>query len=177
METQPKASGFTKRSIYKLGAKIAKQLNYAPNGDIVKAIDQAGGRIKYKDPWDFKEGDSGSVVIESRRNFTIFLSTYTSASRDRFTVAHELGHYVLHYLIPEKEEGKSLGRMVCTRAGTGRIEWEANWFAAGFLMPSELFKEAFREHSENLVNIADQFGVSYSAAEIRAKALGLIEDE
>jgi len=175
MQSSPTSSGFFKESIYKLGEDIAKQLDYERNGEIESAIDKAGGTIEYRDPWDLEGGDSGSVVIEKLGKFIIYISTYTSANRDRFTVAHELGHYVLHYLIPSKKDDSQLGTMTCTRAGEGRVEWEANWFAAGFLMPKQAFSDIYDETLGDLESVAEYFGVSFSAAEIRAKALGKID--
>ena len=176
MTVCPKASNFSKDDVYKLGANIAKQLGYEPNGDINTAIIKAGGSIEYRDPLNFDDDcmDSGSVVIESVKNFKIYLSKYTSANRDRFTVAHELGHYVLHYFIKSRKEDQALGRMVCTRAGEGRVEWEANWFAAGFLMPEDLFLSIFHKESGDLDLVAERFGVSRSATEVRARVLRLL---
>lgn len=52
-----------------------------------------------------------------------------------------------------------------------RAEWEANWFAAAFLMPKEVFEEKIK--STSLQDAANFFDVSMSAAKIRAKSLGL----
>ena len=174
MESSPQASNIRKDGIYQIAANVAKQLEYSPNGDINSAINIAGGVVEYRDPLDLNDGDGGSMIINSVRDFKIFLSSYTSANRDRFTVVHELGHYVLHYLIRKKDSGQKLGRMVCTRAGEGRIEWEANWFAAGFLMPENAFRSIFSEESGDIGLIAERFGVSRSAAQTRADVLGLV---
>ncbi|MEO5331884.1 MAG: ImmA/IrrE family metallo-endopeptidase [Magnetococcus sp. YQC-5] len=168
----PKAGNYRREEVYELGTQIAQQLGYKPNGDITAAIKKAGGTIEYRAPSDLEAGDSGSMIIHSIRNFTIYLSKYTSANRDRFTVAHELGHYVLHYFIIKKDN-EQLEPMVCTRAGDGRVEWEANWFAAGFVMPEEIFKTIFNKRKGNLELVAAHFGVSRSDAEIRANYLGL----
>ena len=53
-----------------------------------------------------------------------------------------------------------------------RCEWEANWFAAAFLMPSKPFCDAWKTMSLN--DVARHFLVSTSAAENRAKALNLL---
>ena len=52
-----------------------------------------------------------------------------------------------------------------------RAEWEANWFAAAFLMPSAEFKEIYEAMGRSTEFTAMQFGVSPKAAEIRAQSL------
>lgn len=167
---RPEAGNFSKKSVYQLAAKIAAQLDYTPNGDIHAAIKKAGGSIDYRNPDELEGGESGSMIIESVGKFQILLSNYTSMNRDRFTIAHELGHYVLHYFI--KAQKSPIGRMICTRAGEGRVEWEANWFAAGFLMPEPDFRRIYEE-LQDPETVADCFGVSLSAVKVRARNLGL----
>ncbi|MBF0402157.1 MAG: ImmA/IrrE family metallo-endopeptidase [Magnetococcales bacterium] len=171
MALTPEPSFIRKEDVYALGARIASQLEYTPNGDIGLAVRKAGGRIKFQDPWDFETGDSGSMHINKLRDFVIYVSTFTSLSRDRFTIAHELGHYVLHYFIPFKNSNDKPEAMRCTRAGEGRVEWEANWFAAGFLMPQNEFKKALEEENNDYDLVAERFGVSRQAAEFRANII------
>jgi Zn-dependent peptidase ImmA (M78 family) len=54
-----------------------------------------------------------------------------------------------------------------------RAEWEANWFAAAFLMPREQFSDIFK--TGGLSAVQDVFDVSSAAATTRARSLGLIE--
>jgi Zn-dependent peptidase ImmA (M78 family) len=53
-----------------------------------------------------------------------------------------------------------------------RAEWEANWFAAAFLMPSDAFRRTFDVYKD-VARTAAAFGVSEQAAEIRARSIGL----
>jgi hypothetical protein len=72
----------------------------------------------------------------------VWLNATEPAPRRRFTLAHELGHWVCQVL-----EGQ--GAPVMCRAdevgvGEGRaLEREANVFAAELLMPEELVRESF----------------------------------
>lgn len=61
--------------------------------------------------------------------------------RYRFTCAHELGHFVLHQEIARSfQDGHEVGTNELNQ-----IEWEADRFAAAFLMPAPLFiRELFR---------------------------------
>ena len=50
-----------------------------------------------------------------------------------------------------------------------RAEWEANWFAAGFLMPQSKFVEASTKMTDS--ELATYFNVSSQAVEIRKRTL------
>ncbi len=58
----------------------------------------------------------------------------------RFTGAHEIGHAVLHPHMPSLHRDRSLNG---TAKSHDRIEYEADKFAAFFLMPSKLVREQF----------------------------------
>ena len=167
------ASHLTKGSIHRLAESVAKQLGYEPGDDLTALVKKLGGEVQYKDFWGGDQSDSGSTVISGEGSFIIYIARQTSYERDRFTIAHELGHYVLHYLWA-KRKGKDVQAMRANRYGSDRTEWEANWFAAAFLMPEQPFQDYFSEVDGDITLIADKFGVSSTAARIRAQALGLL---
>jgi Zn-dependent peptidase ImmA (M78 family) len=76
-------------------------------------------------------------------------------------------------LYPLKNKGEDLSPMRALRYGTGREEWEANWFSVALVMPSDLFRRPFGEHAGDLSAVAGAFSVSIAAAKVRATALGL----
>jgi Zn-dependent peptidase ImmA (M78 family) len=138
-------------------------------------ITKLGGTIVYRSAGsgDVRE----SIRVDGEGRFTVYLSSITSAERDRFTIAHELGHYVLHFpMVRRKYEANA---MIATRwvdeddPEQKRAEWEANGFAAAFLMPEDSFKEQFHRN-RSIPVVANIFGVSAQAAEVRAKTLGLV---
>lgn len=97
---------------------------------------------------------------------TIVLNKAEAAPRKRFTLAHELGHFVL-------EHPRSAGVTTEFYRGTGAPynpaqEREANQFAASLLMPKQAFKKALDAGFE-LEHISVLFGVSAQAAAIRAQ--------
>ncbi|MFP5222055.1 MAG: ImmA/IrrE family metallo-endopeptidase [Acidobacteriota bacterium] len=108
-----------------------------------------------------------SLRIEENKTFTIFLSPETSPLRDNFTIAHELGHLLLHTNFKEP------GIAQFNRFGSDRAETEANWFAANLLMPREEFIAAAEECGHNPYILAGRFGVSVAAANVRLSALKL----
>lgn len=114
---------------------------------------------------DFDE-QTESLVIKGRGDFTIYLSPYTSSLRDNFTIAHELAHYLLHY---DHKTTEPHPPVIFNRYGSDRKEWQANRFAAAFLMPADEFKRVFARYEGNLGRISGHFQVSEPAVKIRAE--------
>lgn len=170
--SDPTPSLLTKQSISALAEKIAAQIGYVAGSELEVIVEGIGGKVTYQDFWELDNSSSGSIRVEKEGKFEIFLGMHTSQDRDRFTICHEIGHYVLHYLY-HLSKGKDPGPMQAARYGAGRTEYEANWFAASFLMPSAQFKEAYQAANSDVYVVAAQFKVSLSAALVRAKALGL----
>ena len=167
------ASLLTKQQISALAESIATQLNYEPGGDITVTVKKLGGKVEVEETLHKDPEQSGSLYVENPNDFTIIVPTHTSPSRDRFTIAHELGHFIVHYLWRQKKHNLPPFKMMALRKDSDRVEWEANWFAAAFLMPGALFKERYAAFSGDIDDVASSFSVSRSAAEIRARSLGL----
>lgn len=99
-------------------------------------------------------------------------------NRQRFTIAHEIGHLILHrsQITKEVHVDKAfpmLMRDSVSAAGVDKMEIEANLFAAALLMPQVLLanalgNEPFDIDDENIVNgFARSFKVSPSAMRFR----------
>lgn len=146
-------------------SNAAAVLRLEPGGDLHQLVEKLGGRIQYRDLFD-AEADADTIFVHGPRDFDIILSTASSPARDRFTIAHELGHYFLH-----SESGRR--PLVAARSGSDRAEWEANWFAAGLLMPKDAFQKAFNDGKKSSFELAAMFAVSQQAAVIRMKVLEL----
>jgi hypothetical protein len=136
-------------------------------------VDRLGGEVKVASSPSGVEGDSGSLVIRGKRDFTIWLSPYTGRLRDNFTIAHELAHYFLHFDSEEMKSGDA--PVVFNRYGSDTFEWQANRFAASLLMPKMEFLEVYKKHGGNIYAVAGHFGVSEVAAEVRARYLVIDE--
>lgn len=123
---------------------------------------------------------SGFLLAKNGKN-TIGINSDESLVRKRFTIAHEIGHYILHsnrendlYIskIHFRDEASSTGEM--------KREREANAFAAGILMPRFLIErelEKLDEKSpvENIISaLANIFNVSEIAMSYRLLNLGFI---
>lgn len=174
----PIPTNASKASVHDFAERVAKSLSFGAGDPVEPLVARLGGRLVFRDPIGFESSLPESIRVQPDRTFTIYLPTMTSLVRDRFTVAHELGHYFLHYpLVRERDPTAS---MVATRwvdmsdPVQQRAEWEANWFAAGFLMPADQFKAVHAKFDGEVYNLASHFVVSTQAAEIRAKTLGLV---
>lgn len=94
-------------------------------------------------------------------------------NRQRFTIAHELGHHILHkdYLINNVHVDKAvLRRDGVSSRGTESKEVEANAFAAELLMPLsqvEPYRDVDINDEGQLIEVARKFKVSTSAIAIR----------
>lgn len=97
--------------------------------------------------------------------------------RQRFTIAHELGHYASGHL----NNGKVLFRDT-TDVFTKRVydpqEAEANRFAAALLMPEALVRSSIeRDGITTIQQLAKRFHVSESAMRWRLVNLGLLSSK
>src|SRR5208282_6481024 len=83
--------------ILSIAEEAAKAFSYTEDFNIERVVEELGGRIFLNDFWE-NSAKTGSLVVGALRNFDIFVPSHTTHERDRFTIAHELGHYILHYL-------------------------------------------------------------------------------
>ncbi|WP_130472499.1 ImmA/IrrE family metallo-endopeptidase [Candidatus Magnetaquicoccus inordinatus] len=161
----PQPFGGTSKQIEQFAEQIAERLGYRPGDDLIPLVQRLGGRIEYQELQEL-ERDDGSIRVNGSRDFVIKLASFTGPMRDRFTIAHELGHFFLHSLF-----GQVRILMKRSRSANSILEWEANWFAAGFLMPETLFRDKCMEYSNKIVDVAAFFLVSEDAVRVRMKKL------
>lgn len=162
----PIGTGKTKAQIFRIAEKYAEKVGFLPGDRIEPLVGRLGGTLEYLAALDSVGGVDGSLFVEGPSEFRILISAFTGPERDRFTIAHELGHYVLH-----SDMGKT--RIVASRFGSDRVEWEANWFAAAFLMPERDFRVACAKYGNKSALVAARYLVSAKAAKVRMTALGI----
>ncbi|WP_300446352.1 MULTISPECIES: ImmA/IrrE family metallo-endopeptidase [Helicobacter] len=108
---------------------------------------------------------SGQIFYKEKK---IFVEQTDFITRQTFSVAHELGHFILH------NDGTSHTSLRDTTAtqGIDTKEIEANCFAANLLMPKD---EVLRLVGLNFAvdSMASYFGVSPIAMEYRLNNLGV----
>lgn len=112
--------------------------------------------------------ESGAIVIKDNESGMI-INQNEPINRQRFTMAHELGHFISYRL-----QGKT-GEIIEFRNGTSSLgtnieEIFANKFAASILMPKTLIINMLNV-TDDIVKLAFAFGVSKKAMENRFKNL------
>jgi Zn-dependent peptidase ImmA (M78 family) len=106
-------------------------------------------------------------------------------TRQRFTIAHELGHFLLNRSAGLRVDREVIGRVVTGRGdqATPAEELEANVFAATVLMPEELLRKEMEAvgaadlwfEERHIAEMAGRYGVSVQALVFRLSDLGFIE--
>jgi len=136
--------------------------------------------------YDFGEEISGVLVVEGNSG-TIGFNTANSRVRQRFTIAHELGHLTQHVnLNNEREFFVDKDFIVKFRSDKQYSpkeitqERQANAFAAAILMPKKFILEEMRDqkykglHETNLIEeLAKVFEVSVPAMTYRLSDLNI----
>lgn len=130
-----------------------------------------------------KNDVSGFIVVQKENykdygtNKVIVVNSLDTAARQRFTIAHELGHYILHKGNDELYAHRDVGANNAT-------EREANVFASNLLMPENFVKSflnnlkedywGFISDTQKILSVAEKFAVSNLAAKVRLEQLKLI---
>lgn len=120
---------------------------------------------------------SGVLDCRTKEEPIILLNSTHHLNRQRFSLAHEIGHFVLHKMSGVHMDTKIFLRSDAPNLHGVRIEREANQFAAELLMPEEEIRKAWKNLPEDwfdkspLEVIAKQFKVSEGALFIRLKQL------
>lgn len=154
-------------------------INYAPV-PVHEIAESQGIEVSY----DHFDGDVSGMLFRKDALVAIGINSSHSPTRQRFTLAHELGHFLLHdgrpvivdksVRINYRDERSSLA--------TDSEEIQANQFAAELLMPRNIvFDEVIKAHGSAddidedwfVDELAQQFDVSRQAMEYRLINLGL----
>lgn len=170
MVTSTLAKGWNRARVFEFAEAKAVEHGYEPGMDLRHIVERLGGEIVYLETSEITSS-TGSMLVREDGTFVVYLSRYTSGTRDRFTTAHELGHYFLH--LPELQAQGVSGPWAFNRHGSNTAEVEANWFAAAYLMPAAAFTASFEEHGGDALQVAWDFDVSYESARIRVGSLNL----
>ena len=107
---------------------------------------------------NYAEFDSTDKIIRIRES--VYNGAAIGNTRDRFTVAHEIGHMILHSFIKTDIKFCRANEVVKPYED---IEWQANTFAGELLVDSEDVKKLTVEE------IVDKYGVSKIVAKIQKK--------
>lgn len=138
------------------------KLGNDPIPNLVEFLEEQGIKVI---PLDLGEQVSGLACVARRSKGenvpVIIVNESDTGERQRFTLAHELGHHVLE------------------APGGAKGEKVAHWFASAFLMPAEILWREVGKHRESLsigelVELKMLFKVSIQAITYRLKDLGIV---
>jgi Zn-dependent peptidase ImmA (M78 family) len=128
---------------------------------------------------------SGFLYQDQKSNIAIIgVNSNHPPNRKNFTIAHELGHYLLHDVdeIHVDRQFKVRLRSKASSEGFDVAEKEANLFAAELLMPAHLLEEDIEEvdvmdlDDESFIQeMANRYGVSAQAMTFRLAYLGHVQ--
>lgn len=110
---------------------------------------------------------SGRIFRSSKAGpsgYAIEVNANHHENRRRFTIAHEIAHFILHpHLIGDELYDDGLYRSGLSN----RVEAQANKFAQRILMPDHLVQDALRRYGTNPRRLAEAFEVSEAAMRIK----------
>ncbi len=119
---------------------------------------------------DVDSNVAGGIWAKKGYPPVVFLNSKDHPNRQRFTCAHELGHF---YLRQGDDEFEFMDyRDSVSATGTDPVEVFANNFAACLLMPEEKVMELAKQ-GFTTIRMADFFGVSHEAMGWRLENLKL----
>lgn len=124
---------------------------------------------------------SGLLFPAERRIYVNAVEAQRSPGRRNFTIAHELGHWHLHRVGGDDADTRfcrsdEIGGDARAVHDAKQIEREANRFAAALLMPEALVRDQANELRLNVRLMAQRFGVSGLAMQVRLESLSLLPD-
>lgn len=113
------------------------------------------------------KGISG-ILNQENGKWIMSINQDDNPKRQRFTLAHELGHYILH-----KNKNDSFEDSVFFRGEEKTsIEYAANQFAATLLMPDKKVRSLILSGTKAVKDLAESFGVSIPAMKFKLTELG-----
>lgn len=79
--------------------------------------------------------------------------------------------------LSDPEEQAKLAKIIRQKERADRLEWEANIFARGLLMPSDLVRWLNTKHAGDVKAMAEELAVTQTALRYRLNGMGLRQDE
>ncbi len=136
------------------------------------ARDLGVGGIKIS---SMRTGISGQIKREGDQ-YVIRVNRNEARERQRFTIAHELAHYLLHRSVIDSSPEGITDNVLYRSGAPERVEYEANRLAADLVMPLKLVEGKLEREFGGVVSeatiesLAASFEVSKAAMEIRLSA-------
>ena len=139
--------------------------------NLLKIADNHQIEVYYR---DLPNSTSGAIRFNHTKNrFQILIQKSDSERRQRFTLAHELGHFFLHNEMLKGDGAIHVDYLYRSNNMDEDKEREVDYFAGALLMDKNLL-ETLYEINPSIRELAETFEVSESAMTVRLTVLGLI---
>ncbi len=161
-----------------IGRQVADLLRDAPRKkavDVELIAGRLGADVRRRD----LDPELSGLMQRRGREVVIGINEHHLPARQRFTIAHELGHWLLNH--GDTVVDNVQRRDAVSSQGTDVNEMEANAFAAELLMPSSWLREEVPPRmlsplDEDVTTaLAEKYEVSKEAMTFRLINLGLME--
>src|SRR6266487_741282 len=149
-------------------------LKAAPGLTVPIPIEGLARQLDIEDIQEFEaDGFEGGLITDMARSRGLILTRNSRPFRRRFTIGHELGHFLIPTHMPD-----AAGRFLCSREDMrllsaaendcrGRMEVEANRFSSLILMPPPLLRPYLKQRRDpdlgHMAQLAAKFEVSRQA--------------
>jgi len=149
-------------------------LKAAPDLKVPVPIKELARQLDIADIQEFDtEGFEGGLITDRARSRGVILTRASHPFRQRFTIGHELGHFLIPTHMPNAD-----GQFLCSREDMrrlsakesdrrGRMEVEANRFSSLMLMPPPLLRPYLKQRRDpdvgHMVRLSAKFEVSKQA--------------
>ncbi len=125
------------------------------------------------------DDEISGAIVRKDGHVVIAVNPAHHINRQRFTIAHELGHYFFHAGLVQHvdQDFRIAWRNADSSKAVNWIEIEANQFAAQLLMPTSFLQDDLDElqviDKRAVLLLAEKYVVSREAMTIRLSQLGL----
>ncbi len=117
---------------------------------------------------------SGAIRYNRSTNeFEILVNENDTRENQRFTIAHEIGHFFLHKDILENDDVHVDIMFRIPNEEEKEREKEVDYFAGALLMNKTLLEKIYNENN-TITELSQLFDVSVSAMTVRLDILGLL---
>lgn len=169
-----------------MGKAKSEAIKLLQNNGIVRApvpVDSLAKTLEIDVRYSPGKEDVSGALIRNGKSVVIAVNSAQHENRQRFTIAHEIGHFLLHKgtKVHFDEDFRVNYRNALSSEATNSDEIEANTFAAELLMPETfLRKDLLKIQPDDdtigtaIQSLAVRYKVSPRAMELRLVNLGFI---
>lgn len=140
-------------------------------GSLARELGVAGVKVS-----TLRTGVSGQISRENE-GYVIRVNRHEARERQRFTIAHELAHFLLHRDLIDRSPDGITDNVLYRSGAPDQVEFEANRLAADMIMPAALVEKKLNDEFQGVIteatieSLAARFQVSKAAMEIRLSTL------